>query len=140
LPILIAALTAAVPAIAPAATPDDEIAAALPSQREIEAAGSALGRLAELLLDVRIGPLEEAIDPERRADPRRRDETLRDRIRRDDPDFEQRMHGSIAAMTGGMTEMMARLAAMAPALRETMEDIERRVDDIERSSTPRGEE
>jgi hypothetical protein len=127
------ALTLAAPSLAAAAaSTDDEMAAALPKQQEIDQAADTLDRLVGALLDVRIGPLAEAIDPERRADPRRRDETLRDMARRDDPYFEQRMRGSIATMRDNAGAMMARLAALAPLLRETMAEFERQVGEATR--------
>jgi hypothetical protein len=127
------ALTLAAPSLAAAAaSTDDEMAAALPKQQEIDQAADTLDRLVGALLDVRVGPLAEAIDPERRADPRRRDETLRDMARRDDPYFEQRMRGSIATMRDNAGAMMARLAALAPLLRETMAEFERQVGEATR--------
>jgi len=130
--ILSAALALATPAFAAGAPTDDEMIGALPKQEEIHEAADALDRMVDALLDVRVGPLADAIDPERRAAPRRRDETLRDMASRDDPYFEQRMRGSIAAMRESAGAMMAQLAALAPVLRETMADFERQVDEATR--------
>jgi hypothetical protein len=130
--IVTAPFATAIPSLAVAAPTDDGAVEALPQREEIEAAGQAFGRVIDALLDVRIGPLAEAVDPERSSDAARRDETLRDMARRDDPHFEERMRGSIGAMTEGMSEMAARLAVLAPVLRETMADFERRIEDATR--------
>jgi len=108
----------------------DEIAESLPSPEAIEDAGRAVDRAMGALMNVRIGELAEAVDPGR--DPRRRDETLGDMASRDDPYFEQRMRGTVAGATAGMGVMMERLAVLAPVLRETMRDVERRVEDATR--------
>jgi hypothetical protein len=123
----LAALLLGSTALAAAAPPDDELAEALPRQQEIDEATDALDRMVGALLDVRVGPLADAIDPERRADPSRQGETLRDMARRDDPNFEQRMRGSIAALRENAGAIMASVAALAPVLRETMADFERQV-------------
>lgn len=131
-------LAAAVAAIATpaAAAPyphdgyDDEITAGLPSPEAIEDAGRAVDRAMGALMNVRVGELAEAVDPGR--DPRRRDETLGDMASRDDPYFEQRMRGTVAGATAGMGVMIERLAVLAPVLRETMRDVERRVEDATR--------
>ncbi|MDB5697724.1 MAG: hypothetical protein JWN69_528 [Alphaproteobacteria bacterium] len=108
----------------------DEAVANLPSPAAIDDAGRAVDRAMGAIMNVPIGEVVEAVDPGR--DPRRRDETLGDMASRDDPYFEQRMHGSVAAATAGMGVMIERLAVLAPALRATMRDVERRVDDATR--------
>jgi hypothetical protein len=128
-----AAAAFAAPAAAapfPHAHYDDEIVADLPSLEAIEDAGRAVDRAMGALMNVRVGELAEAVDPGR--DPRRRDETLGDMASRDDPYFEERMRGTVAGATAGMGVMMERLAVLAPVLRETMRDVERRVEDATR--------
>lgn len=135
---LAAAVAACAAPVAAAAPPHDEYndsysdpaVAGLPSPEAIEDAGRAVDHAMGALMNVRVGELAEAVDPGR--DPRRRDETLGDMASRDDPAFEQRMRGSVAAATAGMGVMIERLAVLAPVLRETMRDVERRVEDATR--------
>ncbi len=113
------------------AYPDEDVyRETLPQQEEIERSAGAMHRVLDALMDVRIGPLVEAVDPGARHG--RRDETLGDMARRDDPYFEERMHRSVEGVTQGMGEMMTRMARLAPVLERTLEDLERSVDDAVR--------
>lgn len=125
--LILAAAAFAAPLAPPLATVpdqvDEEVARSLPSPGELEQVGETLDRAMGALLQVRIGPLVEAVDPGHGRHIRR-DETLGDMARRDDPYFDQRMRATIAAASENMGEMMARIARLAPALRRSLEDFE----------------
>lgn len=121
----IAAPAAAQHRVAPA---DEEIVHHLPHPGEIEAVGETLGRATDALMDVNIGPVVDAIDPGRRFG-RHRDETLGDIASRDDPYVRERIRDSIAATSAGIGVMIDQLAVLAPALRRSIEDSRRRMED-----------
>lgn len=121
------ALIAASPAVArePARPTAEQAAAALGNPLVQEAAARALTQLVGIVLDTRVGP-SAAIDPSVRPN-----DTLRDVVRRDDPDFEARLYegtkrslGTAAAVAGGAAVQARELkrtadrleAALAPLL------------------------
>jgi hypothetical protein len=128
--LLIAAAMLALPAAAQARSPEDApIADSLPSQGEIDFGSQALHRAIDGLLQIDIAPLANAIDPYgRRGGPK----TLGDMGRRDDPYFEDRVHHSIDAMADGAVEMSHRMRVLEPALRRSLEDVARSVEDAMR--------
>ena len=97
--------------------------------RAIEDAGRMMDRLLAAILDMPIGPLIDAVDPQRRGRYDSRDRTVRDMASRDDPRFEEKMRGSVRGITAGMGTLAEQLAVIAPAMRRSLEDMERRVDD-----------
>ena len=123
----LSALAFAAPAAAQTLPPgtDDEIVRSLPSPQAVEEAGRAVERVADAVLDVPVGGVVEAIDPGRRV---RRDETLGDLARRDDPYARERIRDSIGGLTIGMNEMLTRVAILAPVLRRSLADLERNLD------------
>lgn len=136
-----AALAFAAPAAAhpadaprPADPRDRELVRSLPQPDQVEAAGEAIDRVVGAVLDVPVGPLADAIDaadPEGRAyrRPHRRDETIGDLARRDDPYAEERIRDQVRDVTTSMGAVAAEAAIMAPELRRAIERIERAVDD-----------
>jgi hypothetical protein len=121
------ALIAASPAVArePARPTAEQAAAALGNPLVQEAAARALTQLVGIVLDTRVGP-SAALDPSVRPN-----DTLRDVVRRDDPDFEARLYegtrrslGTAAAVAGGAAVQARELkrtadrleAALAPLL------------------------
>src|SRR3546814_20671446 len=74
------------------------------------------------------------MDPYR--DPRDADryQTVRDMATRDDPYAEERMRGSIGAITDNMALMTEKLAVLIPVLSRSMIDLERRMDEAMRPS------
>jgi hypothetical protein len=106
---------------------DEEIVRALPHPGEVEALGDTVGRVADAILDVPVGPIADAVDPYRRG--RHRDETLGDIAHRDDPYARERMRDQIGAATAGLSAVMQELAVVTPALRRSLEDATRRVED-----------
>lgn len=115
------------PALARDEAPEAEIARKMADpvvqEHVAEAVSGALGAV----LDMRIGALEKAIDPRSEATD---EDTLRDRVGRDDPDLEERVGDRTKAMTGAMASATARLADMLPALRNAMGDLAGQIGDI----------
>jgi hypothetical protein len=106
---------------------DEEIARALPHPGQIEEIGDTVGRVAEAIMDVPIGPIADAVDPYRRG--RHRDETLGDIARRDDPYARERIRDQVGAATVGAAAAAAELAVLTPVLRRSLEDAARRMED-----------
>ena len=77
---------------------------------------------ADALLDLDVGPILDAADPYRPHHHRR---TLRDMARRDDPDFERRMHATIYGTAATMGRAADAFAAAEPALRRAMTQFQR---------------
>ncbi|HEY9553907.1 hypothetical protein [Allosphingosinicella sp.] len=130
-----AALACAAPAFAqpyPYPEAGEEVARELPSTHEIETMGVAMDRMVGAVMDMPIGGIVEAMDPYR--DPRDADryQTVRDMATRDDPYAEERMRGSIGAITDNMALMTEKLAVLIPVLSRSMIDLERRMDEAMR--------
>jgi hypothetical protein len=130
--LIIAASVAAAFSMPAAAQPrpaDEDVVRRLPPPGEIEEIGDALGRVAEVMMDVDIGPLADAIDPARARYRGRHRETLGDLASHGDPYARERVRDSIAAATVGLEVAMRQLAVLGPALRRSIEDTQHRVDD-----------
>lgn len=110
---------------------DDEIVRELPPPGEIEAMGDALGDVADAIMDVDVGPVIDAVDPDRRY-RHRRERTLGDLASRDDPYARERIRDSIGAATVGLAATVEQLAILTPVLRRSLEDAARRMDDAMR--------
>ena len=122
------ALAFAAPAFAQPHDPrDEEIVRALPHPGEIEEIGDTVGRVAEAILDVPIGPIADAVDPYRRR--HHRDETLGDIAGRDDPYVRERVRDQVGAATVGLGAAIEQLAVITPVLRRSLEDATRRMED-----------
>ena len=106
---------------------DDDIVRALPHPGEVEELGDTVGRVADAIMDVPVGPIADAVDPYRRG--RHRDETLGDIARRDDPYARERMRDEIGAATVGLSAALEQIAIVTPALRRSLEDATRRMED-----------
>jgi hypothetical protein len=137
-----AALAVAGPAAADAPRPADPrdraIVESIPNPAEVEAMGETLDRVVGAVLDIRVGPLIDAIDaadPEGRRDRRRyrKDETVGDIASDGDPYFEERLSDQIRGAAAGMGVMVEQLAVMAPEMRRAIEraerDVARAIDD-----------
>jgi hypothetical protein len=129
--LLIAAAAAAfaVPAVAQGPGPADplerDIVRAIPQPEDIEAMAPALDRLLGALLTVDVGPIVDAADPyRRRPGYGRPGRTLGALGSRDDPYFEDRMRSSIYGATADMSRMMGAFAAAAPALAQSVRQME----------------
>lgn len=106
---------------------DEEIARAIPPAGDIEAVGETVARVADALMDVDVGPVVDAIDPEGRS--YRRDRTLGEIASRDDPYARERMRDEIAGASVGVAAMAQELAVLAPVLRRSLEDAAHRMED-----------
>lgn len=105
---------------------DEALVRSLPDQRQIDRMGVAIDRALGAVLDMPIGPLEDALDPYRRHDPRER---LGDLGRRDDPYFDARAHYEMGRAVGQLGAASRRVAVAAPAIQRSLEDLERRIED-----------
>lgn len=103
---------------------DREIAEAIPSPGEMAVLGQAMDGVLGAFLDMDVRPFLDAADPYRR-NHYRGERTLRDIGRRDDPYFEERLRRSIHNTTAGMGAMLEALAAAAPAMRRSLDELER---------------
>lgn len=120
--------------IAPAPLPDprdQEIQNSLPDPRELEAMGDVAVRAMDAILDTPVGPLREAIEG-RKLSRREREETLGDQARRDDPYFRERMRDQMSVAAIAVSALAEQMAVLTPVLRQTLEDVERRVEDATR--------
>jgi hypothetical protein len=115
---------------APAAAQNGSYHHALPSPAEAEAVGRVVGSTADALLDVDVGPVIDAVDPGRHY--RSRERTIGDLASRDDPYYRERMHRSIGAVSVGLGDMATRAAILAPALRRSLHDLERSIEQATR--------
>ena len=111
---------------------DEEIVRALPHPGEVEEMGDTLGRVADAIMDVDVGPIRDAVDPEARRYGRRHRETLGDIASRDDPYARERVRDQIGAATYGVNAAARELAVLTPVLRRSLEDATRRMEDAMR--------
>jgi len=88
---------------------------------QIEDYAPAIDRAADAMLNLDLGPILDAADPYRRHHRR----TLRDMARRNDPDFERRMHATIYGTAARMGRAADAFAAAEPALRRAFLQFER---------------
>jgi hypothetical protein len=107
---------------------DEDIARALPHAGQIEEVGDTVGRVAEAIMDVPIGPIVDAIDPHGRH-RRDRDQTLGDVASRDDPYARERIRDQVGAATVGVAAAAREMAVLTPVLRRSLEDATRRMED-----------
>ena len=130
---LIAASLIATPALAQDRGPalrnlDADKAAILLSNPAVQDGLAALiGQFADAFLETRVGPMAALTDP---RDDVRSNDTLRDVLRRDDPDFDRRLRAdtrrSLAIAGGaarGAAEMSRELKATAERLRRVMDQV-----------------
>jgi hypothetical protein len=95
--------------------------------------GGALGDVADAIMDVDVGPVIDAVDPDRRHRHRgHRGRTLGDIASRDDPYARERIRDSIDVATIGLAATIDQLAILTPVLRRSLEDAARRMDDAMR--------
>lgn len=128
-----ASLAFASPALAQpypyAEAPGEQIARDLPSTHEIDAMGDVMERVVGAVMDMPIGGIVEAMEPGRNLSEVERHQTVRDVATRDDPYAEERMRGSIDAITGNLGLMTEQIAVLLPVLSRSMIDFERRMEE-----------
>ena len=106
---------------------DGEDGAPLLDPQSVSDVAQRMDRLVGAVMDLPVGPIVAAVDPEGRGDYRRGD-TVRDFATRDDPEAEARIRGGIHASTAGIGAMSQALTQMMPVLRRSMEEMERSMD------------
>jgi len=89
----------------------------------------AMQSLSDALMDLRVGNITAALEG-RRATPAERQMTVRDLARRNDPNFDRRLHRQIAA---AKPKMEQGIKAVNQALPEVTEDLQRAQTAIERA-------
>ena len=132
--VLLPLLVAAAPAVAqPVPPPPPPAVMQLPPELTDPATANritdAMQALSQALLDMRVGNIKATMEG-RRASPAERRMTIRDLARRDDPDFDRRLHQQIAAAT---PKLQQGIRAMNQALPEVTEDLQRAQVAIERA-------
>lgn len=123
----LAVLTLATPAYAREPAPEEKLAERLNDPVMQDRVAGAMSGMMGAILDLRVGEMERAIDPDARVS---RNETLRDRATRDDPYFEERMTDRTRAMTGTMGAMATGLVHVMPELRRALADMAGRMAEI----------
>lgn len=106
---------------------DERMARGMPSPGEARAAGRAMGRAAEAMMDIDVGPVIDAVDPYRRHSHGGR-RTIGDLASRGDPYARERIARDMDRASDEMGRMAYSARAMTPVLRRTMEEIERSVE------------
>ena len=86
----------------------------------VEEYAPAIDRAADAMMNLDVGPIVDAVDPYGRHHHR----TLRDMARRNDPDFERRMHATIYGTAATMGRAADVVAAAQPALRRAVAQFE----------------
>ena len=123
--------------VAPLPDPrDEELRRSLPDPRELQAIGDTATRAIDAMMNVPIGPLREAVEG-RKLSRKEREETLGDHARKDDPNLPERMRGQMGLATAALGALTEQMAVMAPVLRRTLEDAQRRVEEAARGAPPR---
>ena len=86
-----------------------------------------LDQLSRALMNVRIGEAKAAIEG-RDATPRERNMTVGDYARRDDPNFDRKMHRQIASIEPQVDRGVQAVNRAMPAINQALGDAERAVD------------
>ena len=96
--------------------------------------------ISDAMLDMRIGEVKAAIEG-RPASPRERNMTVRDMARRQDPDFDRKLHQRMAdigpTMQRSVNALNQALPAMTQALAQAQQAIERAVANLPDPTYPR---
>jgi hypothetical protein len=118
---------------------DDRIERSIPRAGEIARMGDTIARVADAIMDVRVGGIADAIDPGRGYGRRGRDQTLGDLASRRDPYARERVRDSVGSTTAGLGVAAEELAILTPVLRRSIEDATIRMEDAMRDSRLRRE-
>ncbi|HEY0116646.1 MAG TPA: hypothetical protein VGB54_13100, partial [Allosphingosinicella sp.] len=126
--LIIGAMLVAAPAIAQPPVHDEplgvDIAEAAPDPRDLAEMAGRMDRLVGAIMDLPIGGIVAAVDPEGRGEYRRGD-TVRDMATRDDPDAEERLRSGIRGTTRSIGAMTQAFARVMPVLQRALEEMER---------------
>ena len=127
---LIAVVMAALPSPALAAPPPSP-AIEVPPQLTDPAMAEKLARtmdgLSKALLDMKVGEVQAAVEG-RRATPAERKQTVRDLVRRDDPNAERDLRREVAEAGPKIEQGMKALAGAMPSIMKALEDAGRAID------------
>jgi hypothetical protein len=113
---------------------DEDIARSLPHPYDVEEAGDRMGRAVGAILNVPIGDVVRSVDP---TAPVRRDDTIADVAGHDDPYFEERIEDEVRGLTLNAADLVRQMAVAAPALRRSLADLERNLEDAIDQRGPR---
>lgn len=122
-PVVVALLTVASPAFAaPHQRPSAADAVKMAQEPLVQdAAADTLVRLADIILDTRVGPAAALADPNGDVRP---NDTLRDLKRRDDPRFEQHLRQDTRRAVGTATAVAGGAAVQAQELKRTADRLD----------------
>ena len=101
---------------------DRELVESLPHPFEVEEMGDRLGQALGAIVEVPVGGVLNAIDPAARAHP---GTSIGDIASRDDPHFRARMQDEVAGISLKMADLARGVAAAAPALRRSLDEMQR---------------
>jgi hypothetical protein len=134
IPALALATAAAAQPPSPAA-PYRPVARRLPPPNPVGQYGDRIGRVADAIMDIDLGPLVDAIDPgaRHRGTPR----SLGDIATRRDPYARARMHEEIDVTTAGLGAAARDAAVMAPLVRQALHRVTRDIDAATRDARAR---
>jgi hypothetical protein len=96
----------------------------VPDGRQVDDAARRMDRLIGAIMDLPIGGIVAAVDPEGRGEYGRGD-TVRDMAERDDPGAEARIRYGIRGASRSVGMMSQAFARAMPALRRSIQEIER---------------
>ena len=119
--VLLLAIILAAPAVAQ--EPDEDIWSDDPYAAQDETV-LAVDRLLGALLDLPIGRLAQSMPNVEIEGDFHEDDTVRDFVTRDDPEFEEKMRGGARALTAVVGTMMQEFAAFLPQLEAMGEQLE----------------
>ena len=88
---------------------------------QVQRYAPAIDRAADAMLNLDVGPIIDALDPY----GRHHRGTLRDMARRNDPDFERRMHANLYGTAAAVGRAADAFAAAEPAMRRAFTQFER---------------
>jgi len=123
----LAALVVAPPALAQQPAPAD-VARMLDNPVVQEGVADRVSDAVAAMLDTRVGAVERAVNPFSDA---RRSDTLRDRVERNDPHFEARVHDDTRRATRAAGVMAGEFTAMLPELRARLANIKHRLRNLD---------
>lgn len=135
----LAAFAFATPALAQGVAPA-EVAGMLDSPIVQDKVADTVSDAVSAVLDTRVGAVERAVNPFSGA---RRSDTLRDRIERDDPYFEDRIHRNARRATAAAGVMASEFATMLPELKARLSAVKHRMRNLDgagMSPPPRDDE
>jgi hypothetical protein len=123
----LAALAFATPALAQGVAPA-EVAGMLDSPIVQDKVADTVSDAVSAVLDTRVGAMERVVNPFSGA---RRSDTLRDKIERDDPYFEDRIHRNTRRATAAAGVMASEFATMLPELRARLAAVKHRMRNLD---------